>query len=145
MKRFLLTIILAVIAASSIYADNDRAISFDRLPEEAKEFVMTSFPDSRIAYVKKEVDFPEVKYEVMLVDGVTVEFDRRGNWTDIECRYGNLDPALVPEKIRNSASSLRPGEKFRRISKDKKGYELKLRSGVELKFDRWCGLVGIDD
>lgn len=145
MKRFLLTIVLAVIAASSIYADNDRAISFDRLPEAAKEFVETSFPDSRIAYVKKEVDFPEVKYEVMLVDGVTIEFDRRGNWTDIECRYGNLDPSLVPEKIRNSAASLRPREKFRRISKDKKGYELKLRSGVELKFDRWCGLVGIDD
>lgn len=145
MKRFLLTIVLAAIAASSIYADNDRAISFDRLPDAAKEFVETSFPGSRIAYVKKEVDFPEVKYEVMLVDGVTIEFDRRGNWTDIECRYGNLDPALVPERIRDSAISLRPEEKFRRISKDKKGYELKLRSGVELKFDRWFGLVEIDD
>ncbi|MBO8455887.1 MAG: PepSY-like domain-containing protein [Bacteroidetes bacterium] len=145
MKRFLLTIVLAAMAASSIYADNDRAISFDRLPEAAKEFITASFPDSRIAYVKKEVDFPEVKYEVMLVDGVTVEFDRRGNWTDIECRYGNLEPSLVPENIRTSSLSLRPDDKFRRISKGEKGYELKLRSGVEMKFDRWLNLVEIDD
>lgn len=145
MKRFLLTMVLAVMAASSIYADNDRAISFDRLPSAAKEFIMDSFPGSRVAYVKKETDFPEVKYEVMFVDGVTVEFDRRGRWTDIECRYGNLDPALVPEEVKTSAFSLRPGEMFRRISRDRKGYGLKLRSGLELKYDRWMNLVGMDD
>ena len=132
-----MTIIAGLVALSgTACADNDRAITVDRLPEQAQEFIAGHFAGEKIAYVKQERDFFEVNL---------VEFDRRGRWTEMECRYDVLDAGLVPEQIRMQVAENWPGNQFRKISRDRKEYEVKLTSGLELTFDRFFNLMDIDD
>ena len=145
MKK-LMTIIAGLVALSgTACSDNDRAITVVRLPEQAQEFIAGHFAGEKIAYVKQEMDFFVVKYGVMFVRGALVEFDRRGRWTEMECRYDVLDAGLVPEQIRMQVADNWPGNQFRKISRDRKEYEVKLTSGLELTFDRFFNLMDIDD
>lgn len=145
MKRIMtvLACIMAFTFAAS--ADNDRAVTFDRLPAKAKEFITAGFPGEKLAYAKQERDFLEVHYEVVMVNGTKMEFDRRGDWTSIECKYSTIDSRLVPEPIRNYVENTYKGAEYRKISRDRREYEVKLTYGLELTFDRNFNLMGIDD
>ena len=141
-----MTILATIMAFTCVaFADNDRAVSFDRLPEKARDFISVNFPGEKLAYAKQERDFLEVHYEVVLVSGVKLEFDRRGEWTGMECRYSTLDKNIIPEPIRAAVEKLYPGTEYRKISRDRREYEVKLTYGLELTFDRDFNLMGIDD
>ncbi len=145
MKKFITLLVALLAAAAAVYADNDRAVSFDRLPDRAQAFLSENFPSSKLAYAKQERDFLEVHYEVVMVSGEKIEFDRRGEWTSIECRYARLDRNLVPEPIRAKVEEMYQGAEYREISRDRREYEVKISYGVELTFDRHFNLMGIDD
>ena len=145
MKRLIVLLAGIVAFAGVVSADNDRAVTVDRLPEKAREFLNGHFAAEKIAYVKQERDFLELKYEVMTVGGVMIDFDRRGLWTEIECRYDMLDPDVVPAPVREYVSSRWPEASYRKISRDRNEYEVKLSTGLELTFDRNFNLMEIDD
>lgn len=141
-----MTVLASIMAFVGIVsADNDRAVPFDRLPAKAKEFITAGFPGEKLAYAKQERDFLEVHYEVVMVNGTKMEFDRRGDWTSIECKYSTIDSRLVPEPIRNYVENTYKGAEYRKISRDRREYEVKLTYGLELTFDRNFNLMGIDD
>ena len=141
-----MTILASILAFSfTVFADNDRAVSFDRLPEKARDFITANFPGEKLAYAKQERDFLEVHYEVVMVNGTKMEFDRRGEWTSIECRYGTISKNLIPEPIRNYVEDAYKGAEYREISRDRREYEVKITYGLELTFDRYFNLMGIDD
>lgn len=141
-----MTILASIMAFTCVaFADNDRAVSFDRLPEKARDFISVNFPGEKLAYAKQERDFLEVNYEVVMVSGVKLEFDRRGEWTNIECRYSTISKNLIPEPIRNYVDEAYKGAEYREISRDRREYEVKLTYGLELTFDRYFNLMGIDD
>lgn len=145
MKRFM-TILASILTFACVAsADNERAVSFERLPDNARNFILTAFPGEKLAYARQERDFLEVHYEVVLVGGAKIEFDRRGNWTSIECRYSTLDPDLIPVPIRNYVDGAYAGAGYREISRDRREYEVKLTYGIELTFDRNFNLMDIDD
>ncbi len=145
MKKTIITILALAAIALGASADNDRAVSYDRLPEKAKDFISVNFPDGRLAYSKEERDFMEVHYEVVLVAGVMIVFDRNGDWTDIECRYSYLDMKFIPEPVRTKVNDLYPGVSYKKISRERGRFEVKLSNGHELVFDRKFALVRIDD
>lgn len=141
-----MTILASIMAFTCVaFADNDRAVSFDRLPEKARDFISVNFPGEKLAYAKQERDFLEVNYEVVMVSGVKLEFDRRGEWTSIECRYSTISKKLIPEPIRDYVDEAYKGAEYREISRDRREYEVKLTYGLELTFDRYFNLMGIDD
>lgn len=144
-RRICLSAAVFVLSACVAMADKDKGISFSRLPEPAKEFLYDNFPDGQVSYVKQEEGFTELTYEVMLVNGLFVEFDRNGHWTKVEFRYGVLPRSLVPDEIRKYADRHWPDSQYRRIVRDKKYYMLKFKSGLELKFDRHFNFIGADE
>lgn len=145
MKKTIMTILAVALIAIAATADNDRAVSYDRLPEKAKSFISVNFPDGRLAYSKEERDFMEVHYEVVLVAGVRIVFDRNGDWTDVECRYSYLDRKFIPEPVIAKVDGLYPGVSYKKISRERGRYEVKLSNGHELVFDRKFAIVSIED
>lgn len=145
MKKLLLSVLSVLLSAGSAYADSEKAVDFDRIPDKAKAFLQEHFPSGRVSYAKQETDFPELTYEVMMTDGLYVEFDRHGEWMEIECRYGTLPVSVVPEVIFRYAETHCPGQEFRKISRTKKFYEVKFKSGMDLRFDRHFNFIGADD
>ena len=76
-------------------------------------------------------------YEVVLTDGTEVKFDRNGNWEEVEVAANKRVPeALVPAGIRNYVSDNQHGTRIVGIEKSRKGYEVTLSNGVEIKFNR---------
>ena len=64
MKRLIVLLAGIVAFAGVVSADNDRAVTMDRLPEKAREFIQEHFASEKIAYVKQERDFLELKMQV---------------------------------------------------------------------------------
>jgi hypothetical protein len=126
-------------------ADNDRPIAVTQLPIAAQQFIKRHFPESRIALVKKEVDFLYKSYEVIFTDGKKVEFDKKGQWKDVDCKFSAVPMDIVPAPILNHIQSVYPGTKVVHIDRDKDEYDLQLSNRVELVFDSRFNLIDIDD
>ena len=100
MKRILF--VLATVFSLGVFnanADNDKIITKEMLPVDAQSFINTYFGELKISYAKLERDLFENSYEVVFTDGAKLEFNRKGEWRDVDCRYGEVPSAIVPGKI----------------------------------------------
>lgn len=145
MKRIFAIIAGALAFTGIMNADNDRVITFDQLPEKAKTFITTDFADQKVSYAKEETDIFEVTYEVVFSQGTKIEFDNKGEWKEIDCKYTMLDEKFVPDQIKAYVAKQWPDVKFVRIEKGRYGYEVDLTNGLELTFDKNFNLIEIDD
>ena len=70
------------------------------LPAGAREMIKTYFPDSEISYLKIDKKLFRIEgYEVILAGGTELEFDAKGQWTEIESLQ-TVPDSIVPEAIR---------------------------------------------
>ena len=80
--------------------ERDRLITADKLPVAAQAFLAESFPGVDVSFAKAETEWFSTEYKVVMVDGMVVVFDGKGNWTDIDCKFGAEVPArLIPSQI----------------------------------------------
>ncbi|MDE6394420.1 MAG: PepSY-like domain-containing protein, partial [Duncaniella sp.] len=80
-------------------------------------------------------DLVSTEYEVILSDGTEVDFNKDGAWKSIDRGQKAVPDALVLKPIRDYVAKAYPGQKIVDIEKDRKGYEITLTRGTELKFD----------
>lgn len=143
-KLFILLIYLIGIQIIS-KADNDKPIAINELPQEALTFIKTHFTDTKISYAKVESDFFKKDYEVIFVNGQKAEFDSNGAWKEIDCKYSSVPISIIPEAIKKYLTEQYPKQNVIKIERDKKGYEVKLKNKLELKFNKVFQLIDIDD
>ena len=147
MKKF--TIILASLAlmASTLtaFAGNDRIITVAELPAVSQQFIKAHFAGVEVSYAKVAEEMFDKDYKVVFVNGSKVEFAKNGQWTDVDCKYGEVPAAIVPQQIRDHVAQHFAGRKIVSIDRDKRGYEVKLDNGLELKFDLKFRLIEVDD
>ena len=99
MKKIILAIACVFTLVTNACADNYQPISQTQLPEKAQTFLATYFPEAKISLARKEIDVMELSYDVIFTDGCKVEFDRKGNWTEVDCLTHPLPSGIVPEAI----------------------------------------------
>lgn len=143
MKRFILYLFLLFLPAAA-FADTDKSIKTEELPEKALTFIKAHFPDVKISYAKMEIDLFEKSYEVFLVDGSKVEFDRKGKWKEIKCSFSQVPKEAIPEQIRKYVSAYHNTNKIVAVDRDRKDYEVELDNGMELKFNLKFEFIGYD-
>ena len=86
----------------------------------------------------------EISYDVIFTDGSKVEFDRKGDWTEVDCLAIPLPPGIVPKAITEAVKSQYPDAKVTKIERDHREYEVKLTNRVELTFNKKMQLIDID-
>ena len=99
MKKTILVLACVFTLITSACADNHQPINLSQLPEKAQTFLATYFPEAKISLARKEIDVMELTYDVIFTDGSKVEFDRKGNWTEVDCLTHPLPSGIVPEAI----------------------------------------------
>ena len=146
MKK-LFVILLAVFSFGiiSANADNDRLIAKENLPQKSQQFIDRYFGSIKITYVKEEREYLEKSYEVRFADGTKVEFNRNGDWKEVDCRYSSVPTPIVPTQIMQYVKDNYPDIKIMQIERDRNDYELKLSNKLELTFDTKFNIVDIDD
>ena len=84
-------------------------------------------------------------YKVVFVNGSKVEFAKDGQWKEVDCKYGEVPAAVVPQPIRDYVAKNFADRRIVSIDRDKRGWEVKLDNGLDLKFDLQFRLIEIDD
>lgn len=144
MKKILFTIACVFTLVTNACADNYQPIDRTQLPEKAQTFLSTYFPEAKISLSRKEIDVMELSYDVIFTDGSKVEFDRKGNWTEVDCLTQPLPEGIVPEAINKVISTHYPDAKAVKIERNHREVEVKLNNRVELTFNKKMQLIDID-
>ncbi len=142
MKKLLLLIVCLFSFSAMSFADNDRPISFNQLPEKAKVFIKKHFQATEVQKTLSDDD----SYEVRLKGGMKVEFEKSGRWKDVESRKRPVPDALVPSKLMKEAlATFGPKVKVLEVSRDHDEIEIKLSNGKEMKMNCQTKVVEMDD
>ncbi len=149
MKRIIQTALVALVCLVtfqvSAFADNDKPISMSQLPATAQQIIKKHFSGKKVALAKMETGLFEKSYDVVFNNGEKVEFDRKGNWTEIDCKMSSVPAALIPAKIKQYVKSTYPGAKIIQIEVDASEYEVKLSNRLEVTFNKSFQVIDIDD
>lgn len=137
-------LLLAAVIPAAAAEDRDRPVRVEDIPSMARTFISEYFPDRDVAIAKVEKEFFETNYEVILRDGTELEFDRRGKWTKVACRYSPM-PDILDDSVKARINEIFPEKKVTAVERSGRKIEVKLDNGFELIFDMAGNLIEIDD
>lgn len=145
MKKLVFLLVCLFTLSTVAKADDDKPIQITQMPQAAQQLIKQHFPDSKVALAKVESDFLNKSYEVIFTNGNKVEFDKKGNWKELDCKYTFVPVAIIPSTIQQYISANYPDMKVMKIERDKDDYEVKLNNRTELTFDLNFNLIDIDN
>ena len=101
MKKLLFILLSMMSVSAALQAGNEiRTTDPQKLPATAREFIATHFPDTRIALIKIDREGGRTdSYDVLLENGSDLEFDRRGQWTEIDAERATVPQSIIPLRI----------------------------------------------
>lgn len=143
-KKMLLTTLFLVFVSAVCYG-RDVIITVSELPAAAQQLLTKQFPGKQVSMVKKDVDTFKVSYDVLFADGTKVEFDKKGEWTEVKTRPAAVPAFFVPAGISTFVNANYPNVKIIEINRERYGYEVDLSNGLEIKFDKRFRVIDIDD
>ena len=145
MKKLFFLLVCLFTIQTVAFADNDKPIQINQMPATAQQFIKQHFSGQKVAMAKVESDFFDKSYEVIFTSGNKIDFDKKGNWKEVNCKFSFVPNAIIPVAIQNYVKTNYPETKILKIDKDKKDYEVTLSNRIELKFDLKFNLIDIDN
>ena len=145
MKKIVFLFVSLFVMNLAVFADNDKPIQVTEMPKAAQNFVKAHFSNQSVAVAKMETDFLDKTYDVIFTNGDKVEFDKKGNWTSVDCEHTQVPVEIIPAAIQQYVSKNHPNAKVVKIEKtDRKGYDVDLNNGFDIEFDKKMRVVEID-
>ena len=143
MKNFKYLLLMAMVMTMSLTMsadDDDRVITYQQLPQAAQTFLKKNFAKKVPLVVTADWDDFTIVYE----SGERVEFDRNGNWKDIECRASKVPVDLIPGQITAYLNKNYPGKSVVKLERRRMGYEVRINNGMEIEFNRNFQVIDVD-
>lgn len=125
-------------------AGNDKPINVNELPAKAQTLLSKHFKGQKVMLATIESGVVNRSYDVVLRNGTKLEFDKKGNLTEIDCKQGIVPSQLIPQPIKNYLKENYRGEAVRKIELNKKEYEVELTNGLDLTFNKHFQLIDIE-
>ena len=148
MKRIMRILMIAICCMMSFNivanASNDKPINVNELPAKAQTLLTKHFNGQKVMLATIESGVVSRSYDVVLRNGTKLEFDKKGNLTEIDCKQGIVPSQLIPQPIKNYLKENYRGEAVRKIELNKKEYEVELTNGIDLTFNKHFQLIDID-
>lgn len=123
---------------------NDKPISVNALPAKAQTLLSNHFCNQKVMLATIESDFIGKSYDVVLQNGTKLEFDKKGNLTEVDCKQGTVPAPLIPQTIKNYLKNNYAGQSVKKIELKKNEYEVELANGLDLTFNKHFQLIDID-
>lgn len=148
MKRILRILMVAICCMVSCNmvanAGNDKPISVNALPAKAQTLLSQHFNGQKVMLATIESGVVNRSYDVVLQNGTKLEFDKKGNLTEIDCKQATVPEQLIPQAIRNYLKENYPAQAVKKIEMNKNEYEVELANGLDLTFNKHFQLIDID-
>ena len=110
-------------------ADNDRVITYEQLPQPAKDMIKAHFASKVPMIITADFD----DFEVFFESGEKIEFDIQGSWKEISCKRTFVPDALIPDMVKAGVKKSFPEAAIIKIERDRRGYEVRLNNGFEVE------------
>ena len=143
MKKYFSVVLMALCSLTA--CAKEQVITFDQVPEPAKAIVTAHFDASQIAYVILDKGLLDADYEVKFSDGRSLEFNKAGELTKVDCKQTEVPSALIPELVRQYVKANFPNAFITEWGKDDRRWKAELNSGLDLEFNSKYEFVCIDD
>lgn len=148
MKRIFRILMIAICCMVSCNmaanASNDKPISVNALPAKAQTLLNNHFNSQKVMLATIESGVVSRSYDVVLQNGTKLEFDKKGNLTEINCKQGIVPALLIPQAIKNYLKDNYAGQSVKKIEMNKNEYEVELTNGLDLTFNKHFQLIDID-
>lgn len=146
MKKVLAILVLALVAVQLAFAGDIITRDVKQLPQTARNFISQYFKEAQVSHIKIESEILQTKkYEVLLTDRTEIDFDKKGNWLEVDCNRSAVPEALVPASVREYVKANFRGEIITKIERERNGVEVELSNDYSLKFNKKGELVSMDD
>lgn len=150
MKRQAIVLITALTVLGALiyysFAAKPKIQTKGDLPELSQKFIATHFPEEKTAYMLVDIDGFRRTYELMLTSGKELEFNKKGEWKEIDAKIEAVPEAIIPPKIVQFVNE-NFGESAFVVQIEKKhwGFEVELSNKLELEFSSKARFIGYDD
>ena len=148
MKRIFRKLMIAICCMVSCNmvanAGNDKPIAVNALPVKAQTLLSNHFNNQKVMLATIESGVVSRSYDVVLQNGTKLEFDKKGNLTEIDCKQGIVPVELIPQAITNYLKDNYAGQSVKKIEINKNEYEVELTNGLDLTFNKHFQLIDID-
>lgn len=148
MKRTIRIMMIAIycILSCNILASagNDKPISVTILPIKAQILLTNYFGNQKVALATIESGIVNRSYDVVLQNGTKLEFNKKGELTEIDCKQGVVPVKLIPLYIKNYLQNNYPRQSVKKLEIKKNEYEVELSNGMDLTFNKHFQLIDID-
>lgn len=145
MKKLFVAICAVLMGCNGVSA-HDVMITVNQLPAMSQTFLTTYFDGVQVSYVTEDRTAGiTTGYEVRLVNGVEIEFERSGDLHQIECKTVVMPEGIVPAPIMNYVRTNFQNMDIKEYKVKRFFIEVKLINGLELEFDKDGNFVGVDD
>ena len=148
MKKFFRMLMIAICCMVSCNmvanAGNDKPISVKALPTKAQTLLTKHFSNQKVVLATIESNVIGKNYDVVLKNGTKLEFDKKGNLTEIDCKQGTVPTQLIPQAIKNYLKANYARQSVKKIELNKNEYEVELTNGLDLTFNKHFQLIDID-
>lgn len=146
MRKIVAMFILAMAIMQVAFAGDVVTRDVSKLPTIARETIKRHFPQAKISYIKIDKDiFQSATYEVTLTNGVEMDFNSKGEWTEVDCKKAAVPVAFIPTTISKYVNENFPGQSIVKLERYRKGYKAELTNGLDAEFDRFGGFLKLDD
>ena len=125
-------------------AGNNKPISVNALPAKVQTLLSQHFNGQKVMLVTIESGVVSRSYDVVLQNGTKLEFDKKGNLTEIDYKQDIVPAQLIPQAIRNYLKDNYAGQSVKKIEMNKNEYEVELVNGLDLTFNKHFQLIDID-
>ena len=143
--RILMIAICCMVSCNMVAnAGNDKPISVNTLPAKAQALLTKHFSNQKVVLATIESNVIGKNYDVVLKNGTKLEFDKKGNLTEIDCKQGTVPTQLIPQAIKNYLKANYARQSVKKIEMNKNEYEVELTNGLDLTFNKHFQLIDID-
>lgn len=125
-------------------AGNDKPISVTTLPIKAQILLTNYFGNQKVALATIESGVVNRSYDVVLQNGTKLEFNKKGELTEIDSKQGVVPVKLIPLSIKNYLQNNYPRQSVKKLEIKKNEYEVELSNGMDLTFNKHFQLIDID-
>lgn len=145
MKKIAFLFVSLFVMTLTVWAGNDKPIQVEQLPKAAQQFIESHFANQKVAMAKMETEFMDKSYDVIFTNGDKVEFNKKGKWTNVDCKHTQVPAEVIPVAIQKYVAQNYPDAKVVKIEvTDRKGYEIDLSNGFDVEFDKRMNVIEID-
>ena len=145
MKKWTVLFVSMLVMSVTTWAGNDKPIQISQMPQAAQQFIKKHFTNQSVAVAKVETELLDKNYDVIFTNGDKVEFNKKGQWTNIDCKHTQVPVEVIPMAIQKYVSQQFPNAKVVKIEiTDRKGYEVDLSNGFDIEFDKKMNVIDLD-